>query len=116
MEALLILLLFPLVWPFIAKRIWHTTINYQEMGLQIVIVTAVTAGVWQLGIYGQTTDTEVWTGKVTAKDRDHGSYVESYDCNCRSVSCGKGCTTSKCDTCYRDHYTVDWTADTTVRR
>lgn len=117
MESLLILLLFPMVWPFIAKRIWDTTINYQEMLLQLLIVTVLTAGVWQLGKYGQTSDVEIWNGKITAKDRTHGSYVRSYDCNCYTSCSGSGssrsCTT-RCSTCYEDHYTVDWTADSTV--
>lgn len=63
-------------------------------------------------------DTEVWNGKVTSKARDHGTYEESYDCRCRTVrsrnSDGSYSSRRECDTCYRTHYTVEWTARTTV--
>ena len=58
MEALLALLAFPLIWPFIAKRIWHQTINWQEMGLQIVLVALVGTGVWYGGLGATTHDAE----------------------------------------------------------
>lgn len=117
MEGLLILLLFPLAWPFLAKRIWNTTINWQEMVLQIFIVTIITTGVWQAGKYGQTEDTEIWNGQITAKSRDHGQYTESYDCNCHTTCSGSGNNRScseECDTCYREHYTVTWAAKSTI--
>lgn len=63
-------------------------------------------------------DTEVWNGKVVSKDRDHDTYEESYQCNCRTVTSrnSDGTTSSRqeCDTCYRTHYTVEWTSRTTV--
>jgi len=108
MEALLILLLFPLAWPFVAKRIWHTTINWTEMTIQIVGVCALVAITWQLGIYGQTTDTEIWNGQITSKKVNDGHYTRSYDCNCTSYSCGTSQsprTCTRCQTCYEDHYT-----------
>lgn len=121
MEGLLILLLFPLAWPFLAKRIFHSTINWTEMLIQIGAITLLTFGVWSAGKYGQTVDTEVWNGYVISKDRNHGHYVEPYDCHCTTkTSCSgygkkKSCTSRRvCQTCYRDHYTVTWTADTTV--
>ena len=65
-----------------------------------------------------THDTEIWNGKITSKDRVHGSYVESYQCNCRTVTSGSGknaTSSTVCDTCYRDHYTVDWTCNSTIK-
>lgn len=117
MEALLILLLFPLAWPFIAKRIWHNSINWTEMTIQIVGVCVLVVATWQLGVYGQTSDTEIWNGQIVSKDRDHGHYVRSYDCNCRQSCSGSGSSRSchqVCSTCYEDHYTVTWTANTTA--
>ena len=111
---LLALLAFPLVWPWIAKRIWHQTINWKEMGLQLVIPVLLITIVVALGRYGQTADTEVWNGQVIAKHRDHDYWLESYQCNCVSVSCGKDCTTQVCQTCFRDHYTVDWYLESTI--
>ncbi len=81
MEALLLALLFPAVWPFIAKRIWHTSINYTEMLIQWFGICVLVAITWQAGVYGQMSDTEIWNGKVTAKKVDDGSYVRSYQCN-----------------------------------
>jgi hypothetical protein len=117
MEKLLLLLAFPLAWPFVAKRLWDTKINLTEMMLNIVLVCLLAAGVWELGKFGQVADTEIWNGYVTGKDRTHGHYVTSYSCNCRETCSGSGknrTCTQTCDTCYQDHYTVAWTADTTA--
>ncbi len=87
------------------------------MCLQIVVVVLAVTAVWQIGKYAQTADTEIWNGSVVSKARDHGQYVESYSCNCRTVTSGSGSnrtSTTECDTCYRDHYTVRWSAKTTV--
>lgn len=66
-------------------------------------------------------DVEIWNGKVTAKERVHGTYEESYKCRCRMVTKYRGSgkdrtsyTEEECDTCYRTHYTVNWNCDTTV--
>jgi hypothetical protein len=64
-----------------------------------------------------TADTEIWNGMITAKARDHGSYQKPYDCNCRTVTSGSGknqTTTRVCDTCYEDHYTVNWNCKSTI--
>ena len=110
MEGLLLLLLFPLAWPFIAKRIWHTTVNWQEMGLNIIIPSILVVVVWQLGTYGQTTDHEVWNGQVVSKKRVHDTYEDPYDCFCTTDSKGN----TSCQTCYETRYTVTWKAKTTV--
>jgi hypothetical protein len=65
----------------------------------------------------KTADTEIWNGEVTSTKRVHGSYVESYQCNCRSVTSGSGknsSSTTQCDTCYRDHFTVSWLCYTNI--
>jgi len=71
------------------------------------IIFAVSSGV-------ATSDTEIWNGKITAKDRVHGSYVRSYQCNCTTTRDSKGNSTTSCQTCYEDRYTVHWTARSTV--
>ena len=107
MEALLLLCLFPLAWPFFAKRIWDTEINYQEMALSMVIVTVVVIGVWQAGKWSQTLDTEVWNGYVTNKKIEDDHYQTSYCCGTDKDG---NCTS----TCYTDHYTRHWNGYTTV--
>lgn len=55
-------------------------------------------------------DTEIWNGKITGKDRVHGSYIRSYSCNCTTDSKGN----QTCQTCFENHYTVNWSARSTV--
>jgi hypothetical protein len=78
--------------------------------LVIIAAFAVSHGV-------KTSDTEIWNGKITSKDRVHGSYVRTYDCNCVQSCSGSGssrsCTTT-CQTCTEDHYTVNWQCGSTV--
>lgn len=107
MESLLILLLFPLAWPFIAKRIWHSTINWTEMTIQIIGVTFLVTATWQLGIYGKTQDTEIWNGYVTKKDVKDDWYQTSYCC---ATDKDGNCTA----TCYTDHYTRSYNGYSTV--
>jgi hypothetical protein len=78
------------------------------------------------------TDVEVWNGRVTAKNRHHGQYTETYSCNCRTKTrrvsytttsgSGKNARTvtkyrteqyQECDTCSRQWYTVKWNCSTT---
>lgn len=78
-------------------------------------------------------DVEIWNGVVTAKTRNHGTYDESYNCNCKTktrrvpysdtVGSGKNARSvtkyrtesyEECDTCYRKWYTVKWNCSTTV--
>lgn len=57
-------------------------------------------------------DTEIWNGQITSKERVHGTYQESYECNCTRDSKGN----KSCSTCYRTHYTVHWYAHSTIGR
>lgn len=112
-ELLFGLLIFPIIWPFIAKKIWHNEISWQEVAINVLgIVVLVTLTV-AAGRHGQTADREVWNGEIVSKKREHDSYVESYSCNCTSYSCGTSKsprTCTRCQTCYRTHYTVEWYA------
>jgi len=108
--ALLALLAFPLIWPFISKHFWGHKINTTEMVIQIVGVSLITVAVWTVGTWSATQDTEVWNGVVTSKARTEGTYEQSYDCMCSTDSNGN----RSCSTCYETHYTVDWRANTTV--
>lgn len=111
MEGLLLLLLFPLIWPWVAKKIWHSTISWQEVCLNIVIVVALSAGVWKAGIYSKTTDVEIWNGQVLKKAREEVSCSHSYSCNCVEVCSGSGSErtcTDVCQTCYEHPFDVDW--------
>jgi len=65
-----------------------------------------------LGSMMATSDYEIWNGKVYDKTRVHDYWEESYDCYCTTSSGDNPVTT--CQTCYRDHYTVDWDVKCTV--
>jgi hypothetical protein len=109
MESLYILLV-PFIWLLSMKFVLRTTLNAKELAISLVVVSILVVATIELGKYGMTQDTEVWNGKVASKDRVHGTYEESYSCNCKTDSKGN----SSCSTCYRTHYTVDWIARTTV--
>ena len=110
MENLLILLAFPLAWPWIAKRIWHNDVTWQEMILNIAIVALAAGAVWQLGKNYMTTDVEIWNGQVTGKEKEWVSCEHSYSCNCRSN--GNGGTT--CDICHEHSNDWDWNVESTA--
>ena len=115
METLMLLLIFPAMWPFVAMKIWENiTFKWEEYLIGVISSVVLVLLVWNLGVYSTIYDTEIWNGYVVSKERIHGSYVESYDCRCRDVSNPDGTTSESCDTCYRDHYTVTWSAETTV--
>lgn len=118
MDSLMLLLFIPLAVPFAAKFIWHSTITFQEMGINCFVSVLLTVIVWGCGMYSKTADTEIWNGKITSKDRVHDTYLESYSCPpCHDVCSGSGenkSCTEVCSTCYRRHYTVTWKADSTV--
>lgn len=87
------------------------------MGIALLISCLALSIAFYIGKGSKTGDTEIWNGQVTAKARTQGSYVESYSCNCRTVSSGSGknkTTSEKCDTCYRDHFTVNWGCQSTI--
>lgn len=119
MDALLLLLLFPLIWPLIAKNIWKMEITWQEMAANIGVVVAFVLITFGIGAYGKVHDTEIINGQVTNKVRDHGSYLRSYSCNCRTSCSGTGnnrsCRTI-CQTCYEQRYTVSWYLESTIGR
>lgn len=78
-------------------------------------------------------DVEIWNGVVTNKTRTHGTFDESYNCNCKTktrkvsysttVGSGKNARSvteyrtesyEVCDTCYRKWFTVNWECQTTI--
>lgn len=116
--TLLLLMLIPLGTPWIVKMIFPKEIKWPELATTIAVTSIVTVAVYFAGVAGATWDREIWNGWITAKDRVHGEYTESYSCNCHETCSGSGSNrscTEHCDTCYREHYTVKWTAHSTLR-
>ena len=119
MTTLILLMLFPLLWPIMAKVIWSHDITLGKMVLNICIGVIVVAGGWQLGRYAKAVDTEIINGQVVGKTSDEVSCSHSYSCNCRQTCTGSGSNQScsqVCDTCYEHNHDVDWNLHTTVGR
>ena len=94
-----------------ARDAWIPSSVFGFVGMLIVL------GAFGISSSVATSDIEIWNGQVQSKHRVHGTYEQSYSCNCRSVSSGSGkdaTTTTVCDTCYETHYTVRWDCQTTI--
>lgn len=94
--------------------LWMATKNHRACVTIVAVSTAVGIAIALAGAFGAmvgaTSDIEIINGKITEKTRVHGTYEESYECGCKTDSKGA----RSCNTCYRTHYTVEWTAKSTV--
>lgn len=115
MTIYFLILVFPMLVPWLTKFVWPRTIGWQEMAISFGVGMVTMMLVYFAGIIGQTTDVEIWNGSVTSKEREEVSCSHSYDCNCRTVkSCtGSGkdrsCSNDRvCDTCYEHSHDYDW--------
>lgn len=135
MEALLLLLVFPIIWPFVAKytifkskdnSVYHQSkyygrfkvrggtseITWGELGLNVLIVVALVSMVMVGGLYMGVRDHEIINGKVTGKEKDRVSCEHSYSCNCTTDSKGH----TSCQTCYDHPYDFDWVVHSNIGR
>jgi hypothetical protein len=97
-----VLLSLGILFFFKGKETWKDAL------IQIGIVAVITAAGLGVAYYQGTTDTEVWNGQVTGKQRVEVSCRHSYQCNCYTTTDSKGNTTEHCSTCYEHRYDVDW--------
>lgn len=108
-----LLFLVPVVIELVAFVFFEKEIRLKEFVIEIVaqaVVAGICAGVVY---YKDIDDHEVWNGTVLKKAREKVSCEHSYSCNCVTVSCGKNCSTTVCQTCYEHDYDVDWAVYTT---
>ena len=120
-QTLIWLLLLPFLlgaglWFAVRSRIGSVD-KIKLSGIVVAVAFALTATIFLVGKGAKTMDVEIINGQVTSKSRDHGTYEQAYQCNCRMVTTGYGkdqTTTQVCDTCYETHYTVKWTSFTTI--
>jgi hypothetical protein len=115
MINLLWILLLPLIVIIIARKVFHRTITNRETAYIALAITFLTIGGWFLVTYSNMHDVQIVNGQVISKERENTSHIESYSCNCRTVSNGKT-SHMVCDTCFRTIYDVKWSCDTTVGR
>ncbi|MEC9292309.1 MAG: hypothetical protein VX730_07910 [Pseudomonadota bacterium] len=103
------LLLLPLLTPLIAKALKYD-LNWQEILMQLVLVTALVFGGYKLTEKGMMADTEIWNGSIADKKRVRVSCEHSYQCNCVTDKDGK----QTCQTCYEHSHDYDWRVYTNV--
>lgn len=101
------MLLALLLVPFAVALVGFLTsrrVCWREFLLQVVVQSLVLGGAYAIARHQATADVEIWNGAVASKDHGTHGCCHSYPCNCRSVSCGKDCSTTVCDTCYDHSY------------
>lgn len=117
MDALYLLLLFPIAWPFVAKRIWSRDISWREMGLNVGIVVLAVVALWAGGRSIMAYDVEIWNGQVTSKAQVWVFCEHSYECNCKEVCSGSGkdrTCSKQCETCHEHFNDWDWRVRTDI--
>jgi hypothetical protein len=110
---LALLLLLPLILCFLAKYVfWKDSFGWAPFLIAIGACAFTVLGGLAIEFYGVTSDTEVWSGTVTGRQRNEVSCSHSYPCNCHEVctedSNGHESCTEHCDTCYEHPFDVDW--------
>jgi hypothetical protein len=110
MYSFLMLPLLPVLVALACRYFWPHEICWKEWAVSAGIGAVLTLILIGSGFMYSTGDVEILNGKITSKEREHGHYEESYDCNCSTDSNGH----RSCNTCYRDHYTVTWRANSTI--
>lgn len=112
---------------YLMPKLSYQKPTWDQLVVATVLGMLISAALILGGVFGsigvQTSDVELWNGEVTGKTRDHGSYLRPYECNCRPgpPSCSRDsngrevCTsTTVCDTCYENRYTVNWECQSNV--
>jgi len=114
--SLLLLLFLPLLiglGGFIFEQIWGKgRVTWKELLIHCGAVILVVGIGYGISMWRNTRDVEHWNGVIANKWKDNSGCCHAYPCNCRSVSCGKDCETTICDTCYLHPYDVYWKAET----
>lgn len=117
--TLLLLILIPCVFSFgayLVSVMWdhhRYEITLPEFAVQLLVSVGLMAAGYYIALDQATTDIEVWNSEVATKVRERVSCRHSYPCRCRTISCGKNCTTTHCDTCWEHSYDVEWYLATT---
>lgn len=113
-ELWVVLTLIGLIIPLLSVFVFHKTVTKLEAFSIVVVNSLVLLFVVFAGSYSSLVDYEILNGYVIEKSRDKVSCSHSYSCNCRTVSCGKGCTNTVCDTCYEHPHDWDYNIKTTI--
>lgn len=71
-------------------------------------------GFMALSAWKDVSDWEILNGEVVGKKNEKVHCRHSYSCNCVTVSCGKDCSTTICQTCYDHSFDIDWWVNSTI--
>lgn len=111
-------LLFPVIWPFIAKLILAKEINWWETGLGLLITIGLVTMVWSAGAWIKPKDVEILNGEVTGEHVESVHCSHSYDCNCHTSwhrrRKGRSYSSQICSTCYAHDHDQNWVIETTL--
>lgn len=110
------LIFVPILFCSIVFVLFRKTIVWQEALIMFLGTVIVISFIYHSGRYSQIHDTKIQTGEITEKVRVNSSHIEPYPCNCRTVCSGgkyRSCS-SRCSTCWRTRYTVDWSVKSTL--
>lgn len=110
---LLTLLLIPTLLALLIFLFGNYRVTKEEFLGQLAAQVLIIGLAYACMLWSETHDLEVWNGRVSAKTRETVHCRHSYQCNCVTVSCGKDCQTTICQTCYHHSYDVDWYLSTT---
>jgi hypothetical protein len=114
---LLILLAIPLVVASAGIALSKGRFNWLEASIQAAVGLALMGGGYMVARYAKTVDTEIWNGRIAAKDAGTQGCCHSYSCNCIPVcssdSNGNQTCVDVCSTCYEHDHDVYWSASTT---
>ena len=110
------LIAFTAIWVLSSRFLFKRSVTVKECVTQFAVTTMVILLVLVIGDWQSTADNELFHGEVVSKERKQDYFQTSYKCNCSCTSRDKqgNCTNESCDTCYTDHYTVDWSLKTTL--
>lgn len=101
----------PFIVIAISFFIFKKKVTWIEFLIQVLAQIIVVLASSYLMFQSSVSDTEVWSGSVTHKERNRVSCSHSYSCNCRQECSGSGNNRScsqVCDTCYEHSYDIDW--------
>jgi hypothetical protein len=108
-----LLMLLPILFCLAAYLLHKQGILVENHGLgealcTLVVCAIITGAGLALEFYGVTTDTEIWSGSITQKQREEVSCRHSYKCNCYTTTDKDGHSEEHCSTCYEHSFDVDW--------
>lgn len=107
----LILMLVPMAIAFGILYFYRREVHVWEFVAQMAIPAALVVLGLALCYWQNTTDIEVWNGRVVRKAMEKVSCSHSYKCHCYTSCSGTGNNRScheVCSTCYEHSYDVDW--------